>query len=59
MNYIITKDGSDANFLKNFYFYMGSDTTPPCEEMVERYVMMQYLQVSDCLLDVIKFSSHI
>jgi carbonic anhydrase len=40
MYLIILKDGADINFLKNFYFYMGSDTTPPCEEMVERYVMM-------------------
>jgi len=40
-----------------FFFYLGSETTPPCKEFVNHLVISKALRISSCQLKVLRENS--
>jgi hypothetical protein len=49
------KEALDMNSL--LYFYLGSETTPPCEEYVNHIVVGKPIKISNCQMKVLRQNS--
>ena len=49
------KDAAEKNPI--FYFYLGSQTTPPCDEYVYHLVVGKPIKISNCQMKVIRENS--